>query len=101
MDRKDIVKISNEWFTKTLGIQKVREVIIEYCVEKGKTTQEASSIAETLITPQIFAIAGHKAFEFALEYYWKKFNVVLLSNKVNLNAYINSDFINKNYILAY
>lgn len=101
MDRKDIVKISNGWFNKSLGIQDLKKVIFEYCIEKDRTSQEALLVSETLITPQVFATIGYKAFEFALEYYWRKFSVILLSNNINLNAYNHSDYINKNYILAY
>ena len=101
MDRKDIVRISNGWFTKSIGIIEVKNVLYEYCIDKGKITKEASFVSENLITPQIFATIGYKAFEFALEYYWKKFNIILLSRKIDLNAYTNSEYRNQNYILAY
>lgn len=101
MDRKDIVKVSNAFFTNSLGINEIARVLTEYCVEKGKSTQESAAIAEILTRPQVFMSVGFQACKFALEYYWKKFNVVLLSKSVDLNAYINPEYRNQSYILAY
>lgn len=103
MDRKTIVEVSNAYFSvsNSLDINKIRDILTEYCVEKGKSTQESVAIAEVLTRPQVFMNIGYQAFNFALEYYWKKFNVILLSHKVSLDAYTNLEYKNTSYFLAY
>lgn len=101
MDRASIVRISNAYFNHSLGLKHAFDLLKNYCIEKEKSEKEATDIARFLTQNNVFVTISHKAFEFALKHYQIKFKVILLSRRVDLNAYRIPDFKNNNYILAY
>lgn len=70
MDKETIIAL-------TLGEPDKKGLVYEYCIEMGKEELETSKFLAVLILSPYY----HWCFNYALDYYQRKFNVCIIRNK--------------------
>lgn len=77
MDKGKIILISKEISSGYLKSEDMIEVIVDYCIEKGKDIYKSQQFAITLL--KLGQIMG--PFLIALEYFQKKFNICTITDE--------------------